>query len=376
MNQTSSGLVSIVVNNYNYARYLPEAIDSALAQTHEHTEVIVVDDGSTDNSRDIIGRYGDRIIPVLKENGGQASAFNAGFATSRGVLIIFLDSDDVLFPHIARKVAEVFHGRPDAGSICYRLAIADASGRLTGRLEPPSFKQLPHGDLRRRVLNECDSVRWTATTGNAFAAGALKRVFPLHEKDIRGCADYYVQRATVLVAPVVALEEVGGCYRIHGANSFYSSAELDQNSRQKIWSMTRVCDAYAHLVDVAVASGVLDAAHALPNPLTQPDVVFLAKRMISAKLDARHHPFKQDTVWQLGWRGAWASLQSGATSLPTKFAHMAWFVAMVPAPRPMAEWLAQEFFHLRVSARVRKLVAGLRMRRKGAAETSDRRLAL
>jgi glycosyltransferase involved in cell wall biosynthesis len=64
--------VSILINNYNYGRFLQEAIDSALNQTYSPTEVIVVDDGSTDNSREIIASYGNKIIPVLKENGGQA----------------------------------------------------------------------------------------------------------------------------------------------------------------------------------------------------------------------------------------------------------------------------------------------------------------
>src|SRR5713226_5859186 len=87
---------SIIVNNYNYGRFLKDAIDSALHQSYPGVEVIVVDDGSTDHSREIIASYGDRIIPVLKENGGQASAFNAGFSQSRGKVIFFLDSDDAM----------------------------------------------------------------------------------------------------------------------------------------------------------------------------------------------------------------------------------------------------------------------------------------
>src|SRR5207248_11792671 len=84
-------LVSILINNYNYGRFLRDAIDSALRQTYTNTEVIVVDDGSTDDSRQIIAGYGSRIVPVLKENGVQASAFNAGFAASKGQWICFLD---------------------------------------------------------------------------------------------------------------------------------------------------------------------------------------------------------------------------------------------------------------------------------------------
>lgn len=87
-------LVSILINNYNYGRFLAEVINSALHQTYAHIEVIVVNDGSTDDSRDIIGSYGDRINPILKENGGQTSAFNAEFINSQGDIICFLDSDD------------------------------------------------------------------------------------------------------------------------------------------------------------------------------------------------------------------------------------------------------------------------------------------
>src|SRR5213594_4513645 len=81
---TNARLASIIVNNYNYGRFLREAVDSALNQTYRNTEVIVVDDGSTDGSPDIIAGYGDRIVPILKQNGGQNSALNAGFSLSRG----------------------------------------------------------------------------------------------------------------------------------------------------------------------------------------------------------------------------------------------------------------------------------------------------
>ena len=80
-------LVSIVIDNFNYAEFLGQAIDSALAQRHGDTEVIVVDDGSSDHSRQVIGRYDGRVRAVLKENGGQASALNAGFAASRGACL-------------------------------------------------------------------------------------------------------------------------------------------------------------------------------------------------------------------------------------------------------------------------------------------------
>ena len=70
--------VDIVINNHDYGEFLPEAIDSALGQTHPAVNVIVVDDGSTDDSRDILRRREGEVTVVLKESGGQASALNEG----------------------------------------------------------------------------------------------------------------------------------------------------------------------------------------------------------------------------------------------------------------------------------------------------------
>src|SRR3954449_8708213 len=100
--------VAVVVNNFNYERFLSTAIESALAQTHPDVEVVVVDDGSTDGSREVIAGYGDRVRAVYKENGGQASAFNAAFAACTGDVVIFLDADDALLPQTAARAAAAF----------------------------------------------------------------------------------------------------------------------------------------------------------------------------------------------------------------------------------------------------------------------------
>src|SRR2546427_6650222 len=103
---TKAPLASIIVNNYNYGRFLREAVDSALNQTYRNTEVIVVDDGSTDDSREIIADYRNLILPVMKQNGGQTSALNEGFSRSRGEVVIFLDSDDTLFPRALENAVQ------------------------------------------------------------------------------------------------------------------------------------------------------------------------------------------------------------------------------------------------------------------------------
>ena len=84
-------LVSIVINNYNYADFLEEAIQSSLAQTYTNIEIVLVDDGSTDRSETIANKYRHQLICVRKENGGQASAINFGFCVCKGEFILFLD---------------------------------------------------------------------------------------------------------------------------------------------------------------------------------------------------------------------------------------------------------------------------------------------
>lgn len=91
-------LVSIIIPTYNSAEYIAETIDSALKQTYEPKEVIVVDDGSTDNTRDIIKSYVRRVKYIRKENGGPASARNLGIKESNGEFIALLDSDDIWLP--------------------------------------------------------------------------------------------------------------------------------------------------------------------------------------------------------------------------------------------------------------------------------------
>jgi glycosyltransferase involved in cell wall biosynthesis len=100
---SKAATASVIVNNFNYAQFLRAAVDSALGQTYADTEVIVVDDGSTDESRRVIAGFGDRVLPILKDNGGQASAFHAGLRASNGEVIIFLDADDLLLPSASRR---------------------------------------------------------------------------------------------------------------------------------------------------------------------------------------------------------------------------------------------------------------------------------
>ena len=211
-------LVSIVIDNYNYGGFVAEAIDSALAQTYPDTEVIVVDDGSSDGSREVIAAYGDRVRPLLKENGGQASAFNAGFGLARGEVILFLDADDALLPTAAAEAVDLLRG-PGVAKAHWPLWEVDAQGRRSGRLIPGAA--LPEGDFRAAVIRQGpDSYVFSPTSGNAWTRGFLERVLPMPEREYRIGADAYLCELAPLLGNIKRASTPQGHYRVHGKNNY------------------------------------------------------------------------------------------------------------------------------------------------------------
>jgi glycosyltransferase involved in cell wall biosynthesis len=132
----STLLVSVIIPNYNYSQYLSQAIDSVLAQSYPLVEVIVVDDGSTDDSIAKLWRYGKQIRYVQQQNKGVAAARNRGVQESVGELIAFLDSDDLWLPSKIEKQIEQFNARPELGLIhCGVIEFNEQTGRETRRLD-------------------------------------------------------------------------------------------------------------------------------------------------------------------------------------------------------------------------------------------------
>ena len=206
---------SIVVNNYNYDRFLRESIDSALAQTYANTEVVVVDDGSTDSSRAIIADYGHRIVPVLKENGGQGSAFNAGFAAASGDIVLFLDADDVLRKTALQAAVPLFDD-PAVATVQWRLTVINSSGKVTRQMIPR--RRPPSGDLRQAVVDKGpDLFRWAPTSGTVWSRRYLDQVLPAPDLYKYGI-DCYLFQLVPYFGRVAALDSTESFYRLHGAN--------------------------------------------------------------------------------------------------------------------------------------------------------------
>jgi glycosyltransferase involved in cell wall biosynthesis len=208
-------LVDIIVTSYNYGRFLQCAIDSCLRQTYAPTEVVVVDDGSSDDSRDIISSYGSSVVPVFKSNGGHASAINAGFAACRGDIVCLLDSDDVCEPARTERVAAAWKEQPGAYLAYHQLQTIDADGTRIGRPWPA---ETWNGDISGRIKRSGGWWPRPPTSGLCFARSYLERVLPM-PTGARVWADAYLAPPAAMARPVIGVREQLGLYRLHGENT-------------------------------------------------------------------------------------------------------------------------------------------------------------
>jgi glycosyltransferase involved in cell wall biosynthesis len=222
----SGPLVSILINNYNYASYLGAAIDSALGQRYPSTEVVIVDDGSTDNSREVISSYGSRVAPVFKENGGQASSFNAGVAACRGDILCFLDSDDFFYPEKVTRVVDFFleqgvNSRPMM--VHHLLAVRNDSG---DPVEGGSYGKTHPSPMNLYEFAKRYSFLWYEagpTTSISINRVLAERLFPIPEDGVRISGDDFIVCGASLIADVYSMGENLGGYRIHQKNNWFHS---------------------------------------------------------------------------------------------------------------------------------------------------------
>jgi glycosyltransferase involved in cell wall biosynthesis len=222
-------LVSVLIPNYNYAHFLPEAIESVLSQTYPQIETIVVDDGSTDNSREVIASYGHRVTPVLKENGGLTSALNAAFERSSGDLIACLDADDAFEPDKVERVVAAARRVPEAYLIQHQMQIVDESGNAMHRPFPP---RVPDGDIRALVASTGGWFPHAVMSGLTFTRTYAQRMFPVPEEQhfVEGGQSHvlpvfetYLLGPAALRAPVAGIQAPLTRYRLHGKNMSFTT---------------------------------------------------------------------------------------------------------------------------------------------------------
>lgn len=324
-------LVSVIINNYNYDRFLAQAIDSALNQTYPNLEVIVVDDGSTDNSREIISEYGDRIIPILQPNGKQAAAFNSGFARSKGDIIIFLDSDDYLFPQTVEQIVRLWNS--DLAKVHYRLKVVDTFSKELGYSLPQGTNPLSKGEVWRKLI-EIGGYVSTPTSGNALSRKVLENLFPVPD-EYKLTADDYLSMLVPFYGKVAAVEEPLGAYRIHDRNQWALSTVTAGRFQRFV---RHDLQNYALLTKRATQLG-----YQLPTDLEQRSLGRLWSRIISFRLDPHSHPVASDRSLPLVYMGIRSLWKYSNFNWRKRIIYTLWFfwVGFMPLPlaKPVIAWL-------------------------------------
>jgi glycosyltransferase involved in cell wall biosynthesis len=219
--------VTVAIATYNMAVYLREAIDSALAQDYPDFEVLVIDDGSTDETRKVVKSYGRRVRYHYQENGGVAEAYNKAFDLAKGEYIHHLDADDALTPDAIRRLATLLDGYPSAGLAYADALVTDSSGHVTGeRRAPSSFsgqQLIPSEEAFRELLHGCH----IATSTVMLRKSVLKTVTPFRQKAVPG-EDWDMWLRVAAASDLAHIPLLACYYRIHSASitSRYSATSV------------------------------------------------------------------------------------------------------------------------------------------------------
>lgn len=266
--------VTVLITAHNYGQFIEQAIDSVLSQDfpQESVEVVVVDDGSADDTSDRIKKYGPRVRYLYQPNAGQAAALNLGFEKAKGDVVALLDADDFFLPGKLTCVAEAFSQNPAVGLVYHPIVEWDMR---TGERRDSGLS-LISGDLRS---NPTQFLFYNAypTSAVSFRKCILSPLLPI-PKQIRMMADGYLAELVPFLCPVLGLSDALVTYRIHGSNYYYAhQADMPAETRKSRLDQRQI------LLD-AMCKWLAD------NDYTkkQPSVRFFLRRWATYQLDEPH----------------------------------------------------------------------------------------
>lgn len=207
---SSGSSVSIVIPVYNCRDYVAAAIESLLCQDHAALEVIVVDDGSTDDTVDMIRPFGDRIRLIQQPNGGQSAALARGWSSASGELLGYLSADDLMRPACVSMAAKKLAERPDAVLAYPDFGLVDAASRATGVVITPDYSEA-------RLIGQLHCL---PGPGALFRRDAYDRTGPWNASlHMLPDLDFFLRLA--LLGPFVRVPHVLADYRIHANATTY-----------------------------------------------------------------------------------------------------------------------------------------------------------
>lgn len=206
--------LAVVISNFNYARFLPQALDSVLAQTPPIDEIVVVDDGSTDTSSAVLARYAGRVDVLTIPNGGQLGACRVGIAATTSEYIYSLDADDYVAPNFSTRIRAALASRP--AKVQFQLYTVGNEGNSLGS----KFPTYPSGYDAAAMRHDNAVLGFyicPPTSGNVFSREALERI-DLFSFDARGAFDGSPALAMPYLGEIISLNEPLAYYRVHGSN--------------------------------------------------------------------------------------------------------------------------------------------------------------
>jgi glycosyltransferase involved in cell wall biosynthesis len=228
----SRPFITALIDTYNQESFIADAIHSVLGQDFpaSETEILVVDDGSTDNTPDLVQKFQPRVRLLRKVNGGQASAFNAGIREARGEIVAFLDGDDWWAPGKLTAVATVFEAQSGVGLVGHGITHVYGDER--------QIAEVPRETLRFRI----DSVEgakafrmrrgFLGTSRMAYRRQVLQQIGNVPEA-LKFEADEYLFTLAGLFADVVILHKSFTFYRLHDKNLYQVSNGEGDGIRRK-----------------------------------------------------------------------------------------------------------------------------------------------
>jgi len=256
-NQIGLPLVSIIVPVFNGERYLRESLDSILTQTYPRTEVLVMDDASTDDTPSVVASYGDRVHYYRQpQNRGIYGNVNDGIAMARGEYIATYHADDVYCPCIVEREVEFLQRYPDAGAVFCQAIFIDAQGSTFGRLEIPlavrGERPLDYPLIFNALLEHKNHLFWCPSS--MVCAAVYHDVGFYHDEGFRNSADLEMWLRIARKYPVGILEDYLLCYR-HGHD----------NSSHRYHYLRTDSERYFQIMDLHLAEGgkALATSHAL-----------------------------------------------------------------------------------------------------------------
>ena len=203
--------LSLIIPTYNRAALLAETLQSGLRQTREPDEIIIVDDGSTDDTRQMVERFGARVRYHYQVNAGLAAARTMGMTLSSGDLLCFLDSDDLLLPGALKALEGALLAAPEAALAYCRSQTIDASGHV---VEERWWKEDHVGDAWKHMIDG----NFIRSTGCALIRrSSLEQVEPW-DQEMRAIEDWDLWVRLAETAPFVRVDDALFQYRVHGTN--------------------------------------------------------------------------------------------------------------------------------------------------------------